>query len=114
MEKSVKFGPHHYRPLPEYLRVKPSSVNGLGLFAEEDLKAGTFLGVSHVWESNRHEWIRTPLGGFINHSEIPNCFINTNVHYHHGDQRELYTIKPIKAGEELVVYYTVGYDDIIQ
>ena len=110
----MKFGPHHYRPLPEYLRVKPSSVNGLGLFAEEDLKAGTFLGVSHVWESNRHEWIRTPLGGFINHLEVPNCFINTNVHYHHGDQRELYTIKPIKAGEELVVYYTVGYDDIIQ
>ena len=42
------------------------------------------------------------------------CFINKNIHYHHGDQRELYTIKPIKKGEELTVFYTVGYDDIIE
>ena len=73
--------------------------------AEEDLQNGIYLGETHIWDSNRREWIRTPLGGFINHSENPNCFINKNIHYHHGDQKELFTIRPIKAGEELTVYY---------
>ena len=111
----MKFGTHHYRPLIDELTVKQSTIKdaGLGLFATENLKAGVFLGVTHVWESNRHEWIRTPLGGFINHSDSPNMFISTNIHYHHGDQRELYTIRPIKKGEEMFVYYTVGYDDVL-
>ena len=59
------------------------------------------------WCSKRREWIRTPLGGFLNHSEDPNCFVNTNIHYHHGDQRELYTVRPIIEGEELTIYYTL-------
>jgi SET domain-containing protein len=71
------------------------------------------LGETHVWHDKRRNWIRTPLGGFINHSSEPNCFINTNIHHHHGDVRELYVIKPIEIGEELKVYYTVGYDDIL-
>ena len=110
----MKFGTHHYRPLINELTIQKSHINGLGLHATENLKAGIYLGETHIWESNRHDWIRTPLGGFINHSEDPNCFINKNIHYHHGDQRELYTIKPIKKGEEITVFYTVGYDDIIE
>jgi SET domain-containing protein len=85
----------------------------LGLHTLEPLNAGIFLGETHIWETNRWDWIRTPLGGFINHSSEPNCFISTNIHYHNGQQRELYTIKPIEAGEELTAYYTVGYDDIL-
>ena len=107
----MKFKSHHYRPLIPEVTIKESEINGLGLHATENLKAGIFLGETHIWESNRHDWIRTPLGGFINHSENPNCFINMNIHYHDGNQRELYTIKPIEEGEELTVYYTVGYDD---
>ena len=37
-----------YRPLPPYLTIKPSSVEGLGLFAVEPIKKSTKLGVSHV------------------------------------------------------------------
>jgi hypothetical protein len=110
----MKFGTHHYRPLIKELTIKESEINGLGLHTTENLKAGVFLGETHIWESKRHEWIRTPLGGFINHSDKPNCFINTNIHYHNGDQRELYTIRPIKKGEELTVFYTVGYDDVLE
>jgi hypothetical protein len=110
----MKFGPQHYKPLPDGLTIASSPINGNGLFTTENLKAGIFLGVTHVWETNRWDWIRTPLGGFINHSENPNCFINMNIHYHDGNQRELYTIKPIEEGEELTVFYTVGYDDIIE
>ncbi len=97
----------NYTPLTIGLELKKSSIHGLGLFATEDFKAGIFLGETHIWEQKRREFIRTPLGGFINHSEDPNCYINTNIHYHNGDQRELYTIKPVYEGQELTVYYTL-------
>ena len=99
-----------YKALPSGLTIKESTVcDGLGLFAIEDVAAGIYLGETHIWEKKRWEWIRTPLGGFINHSEDPNCFINENIHYHDGQQRELYTVRPIMGdipgGEELLIYY---------
>jgi SET domain-containing protein len=99
--------PSTYLPLPKQVKIGTSKIHGMGIFAVEDIKKGTELGITHVmvWQS----WIRTPLGGFINHSEDPNCFILTNLH-----DRQLYTIKPIKEGQELTVYYTIGYDDLIQ
>jgi|TARA_R110000765_G_scaffold248775_1_gene350610 hypothetical protein len=105
----MKFGQHHYKPLIEGLTVKSSPVNGLGLHATEEWKAAVYFGETHVWNDRLGDWIRTPLGGFINHSDKPNCFILTEVH-----TRKLFSVKPIKAGEELTVYYTIGYDDIIQ
>ena len=97
-----------YEPLGNPLTIKNSEVHGHGIFTTEDLKAGVFLGETHIWCEKRRDWIRTPLGGFINHSEDPNCFISTNIHYHSGDQRELYAIRPIFEGEELTIYYTLG------
>ena len=38
---------------------------------------------------------------------IPILLMFENIHYHDGWQRELYTTRPIKAGEELTVYYTL-------
>lgn len=111
--KPVKRKPitYPYRPLPDGLVIKESPIEGLGLFTEEDLDAGVYLGETHRLFTTKfkmkEEWIRTPLGGFINHSEDPNCYISTNIHYHNGDQRELYTIKPIYEGQELTVYYTL-------
>ena len=101
-----------YQPLPDSLHIGDSKIHGQGLIAKENIPMGTDLGISHYRKGD--DVIRTPLGGFINHSDNPNCFINRNIHYHHGDQRELYTIRPIKKGEELTVFYTVGYDDIIE
>ena len=100
-----------YRPLPDNVTIMPSSIDGLGLHAIEDLQAGTVLGETHVLvhDKDRLEWVRTPLGGFINHSDDPNSYIATNK----GD-RILHTIKPVKAGEEITVYYRFkGYDGII-
>ena len=59
-----------YKPLPESLTIKQSGINGLGLFARESLKQGTNLGMSHVKFNGTI--LRTPLGGFINHSDTPN------------------------------------------
>jgi len=91
-----------YRPLPEGLTIRESSIEGLGLVAEVEIQAGVDLGETHVFavSQNRREWVRTPLGGFINHSENPNCYISTNT-----EERILHSIRPIKAGEELTVYY---------
>ena len=94
-----------YKPLPDGLYVSNSDIAGQGLFTNRKLEVGTELGLSHKMIDDN--LIRTPLGGFINHSEDPNCFISTNIHYHNGDQRELYTTKPICEGEELTVYYTL-------
>ena len=94
-----------YRPLPNSVTIKESSIHGLGIFATQLLEPSARLGRTHVdWEGHL---IRTPLGGFINHSEKPNCFIHENIHYHDGWQRELYTTRPIEVGEELTVYYTL-------
>lgn len=37
-----------YRPLPECLTIKDSPIEGKGLFATEDIPAGTNLGRSHI------------------------------------------------------------------
>ena len=106
-----------YQPLPSSLKIKDSSIHGQGLFATENIPIDTDLGVSHIEVVHKNleaEIIRTPLGGFINHSDTPNCFINENIHYHDGQQRELYTTRPIKKGEEITVFYTKGYDDILR
>ena len=47
---------------------------------------------------------RTPLGGFINHSDNPNC----EVIRHEGSYtNHLYPIRPIKANEEITLKYSM-------
>jgi len=90
-----------YRPLPEILTIKPSGIDGLGLFASEDIPLGKELGICHV-EDDRFEngYIRTPLGGFYNHSGDPNCEA-----YKCEDYVKLKSIKEIKEGDELTANY---------
>ena len=99
----MKFGSHHYRPLIDELTIKESKINGLGLHAAEDLKAGCYLGATHIWVSSpRVGWIRTPLGGFINHSLKPNCKkIDLDQEWH------LRTLIDIKKDQELTLKYTM-------
>lgn len=88
-----------YRPLDHRVTIQKSEIDGLGLFAITDLEPSARLGRSHVeWEGHL---IRTPMGGFINHSENPNAFILKHVNF-----RELIIIKPVIAGEEITVFYT--------
>ena len=60
-----------YRPLPDFLTIKNSEIEGLGLFATKDIPSGTNLGASHI--KLYSQIIRTPLGAFYNHSTEPNC-----------------------------------------
>ena len=64
-----------YKPLPDYITIRDSGIHGLGLFATKRIPAGTYIGIVHVMSDNHPEEImRTPLGGFGNHSDTPNCF----------------------------------------
>ena len=90
-----------YRPLPNSLTIDKSFIEGLGLFAKNNLSVNTQLGVSHI-KDDRFEngYIRTPLGGFVNHSDNPNCEF-----YKDGDYIMLRTIRNINEGNELTAEY---------
>ena len=90
----------NYRPLPESLTIKPSSIEGLGLFATQTIPKNTDLGMIHFTYGELI--IRTPLGGFINHSDKPNC-----KKLDLEDEWHLKTIKEIKKNEELTLKYTL-------
>ena len=61
-----------YRPLPDGLTIKNSPIEGLGLFATIDIKPNSFIGVTHIRDEQfENKYIRTPLGGFYNHSNEP-------------------------------------------
>jgi len=62
-----------YKPLPKQLTIKNSVIEGLGLFAIENIKKNSFIGVTHVRDEQfENKYIRTPIGGFYNHSNEPN------------------------------------------
>ena len=90
-----------YRPLPKEVTIKKSYIEGLGLFANEHLTANTKLGISHIKDKRfENDYIRTPLGGFVNHADVPNCEF-----YKEGDYIILRTIRPINMGNELTAEY---------
>lgn len=100
-----------YRPLPESVTIKKSFIDGLGLFAEQNLDKDVVLGISHHYVENGFisELIRTPLAAFCNHSTNPNCKIEP---YQDGagdgwEYRNfrLVTIKTIPKWTEMTVDY---------
>ena len=62
-----------YRPLPKELTIKNSKIEGLGLFATAKIKKNSYIGLTHIRdEMFEGKYIRTPLGGFYNHSRESN------------------------------------------
>ena len=102
MEKTLM-----YKPLPESVTIKTSGIHTLGLFADQDIKQATTLGMSHFKMGDTI--FRTPLGGFINHSNTPNCE-KIELHPYSEDpfkkKWNLITRQDIKKGEELTTRYT--------
>ena len=99
-----------YKPLPESLTIKQSGINGLGLFAKEDITGGKNFGMSHIKLNGN--MVRTPLGGFINHSDTPNTVKVELLMTSESDIKfnykkwNLIALRDIKKGEELTVAYT--------
>ena len=102
----------NYRPLPEFLTIGKSKIEGLGLIAKSNIEEGTDLGISHVYDERFPDnYIRLSLGGFINHHEIPNCkafFSKEDSELGLINHIRLMTIKSVKKGEELTVSYIIN------
>ena len=67
----------NYKPLPDTLTIKKSNIQG---------------------------FIRTPMGGFINHSETPIC---EKLEHEEVGVMWLKASRDIKEGEELTIKYTL-------
>ena len=96
-----------YKPLPKELRLGFSDIHDIGLFAKEGIGQGTTLGLSQVKIEDTIS--RTPLGGFINHSNDANCVkVELRMTNEKFDYKKwnLVTLQDIKEGEELTVKYT--------
>ena len=99
-----------YKPLPESLTIQQSGINGLGLFADQKIMQGTNLGMSHL--KIKDNLFRTPLGGFINHSDDANVVKVELLMTNEGKIKfnykkwNLVTLRDIKKGEEITVRYT--------
>ena len=102
-----------YRPLPNGLYIGVSSIEGQGLYTDRALTKGCQLGESHYRiatndnpskhaEENKTTLIRTPLGGFYNHSMSPNTKKTQE-----GHKWFLDVIEDIKIGDEILVTYTL-------
>ena len=122
-----------YRPLKDVFSVEVSDIEGQGLFAEKeiighpdnpiscyitpeiDIIEGLIVPIGgavdefithYLVEDNL---IRTPIGGFINHSENPNCTL-VRVEQEEDVYDAVFYLKPlrlIRVGEEITLNYDV-------
>ena len=101
-----------YKPLPKELRLGFSDIHDIGVFAKEDIPQGNNFGMTHFQVGKT--LVRTPLGGFLNHKDNPNCE-KVKLKFNTEDDPDrpysfnkwnLITIKDIKEGEELTLTYT--------
>ena len=96
-----------YKPLPKELRLGFSDIHDIGVFAKEDIPQGTNFGMTHFQVGKN--LMRTPLGGFLNHKDNPNCekvklkFTKPDYMF---NKWNLITLEDIKEGEELTLTYT--------
>jgi len=96
----------HYRPLPEGLAIGPSDIEGYGIFASKKILAGTNLGMTHIpFQNQPNGMLRTPLGGFYNHSDSPNCEILKERGIYPRFCMYLITLRDVEPGEEITVKY---------
>jgi SET domain-containing protein len=101
MKKSIK----GYSPLPKKVIIGKSKIHGIGIIASEKIDKGVDLGVTHIKDSRfKDGLIRTPLGGFLNHSFTLNCEYAES-----DDILSLVTKQAIEKSEEVTVDYTPYY-----
>lgn len=105
------------RPLARRVEVRPSKIHGLGVFARTDFETGEYIGryIGHRTDvdSMYTLWVEYPEGqrGYfgtgrlrhLNHSRTPNAEF---------DGRDLFAMRPIRAGEEITVDYGEEWADV--
>ena len=98
--------PPSYKPLPDYLTIRESPIAGLGLFATKFIPNESYIGIIHVLNNDFPDGvIRTPLGGFGNHSDTPNTIKVSNIPT--ADKTWICACKDILPDEEVTWKYTL-------
>ena len=105
----------NYKPLPDYLTIKDSPIDGQGLFTTKKITANTVIGITHYGTpyykplaGAENGFIRTPLGGFGNQSSDPNCEKFLSEHAEAGvSLMWIKAIRDIMPGEEITWKYTL-------
>jgi len=103
--QDVIYNPFYYKPLPDELTIDQSEIEGLGIFATTEIDPDTDLGTTHIKVPMFQGYIRTPIGGFLNHADDANCEL---VLIHDWDDCLVYNVVTTRAvlpGEELVLNY---------
>ena len=102
---NLRMNRFYYRPLPKNLKISVSEIEGHGIFADCDIKKGTDLGSTHIKVPMKHGYIRTPLGGYINHSYDNNSMLYVKEDWDDYLIYNLITIKKISKDEEILINY---------
>lgn len=86
-----------------------SKIHGYGLIATQNIKRNTDVGLSHIGIGLINNKVvageATDIGNFQNHSNSPNC-VNKIV----GKDLHMFTTKPTKLGDELVINFYENID----
>ena len=104
---TYKFNKFYYKPLADNLTIKNSAIEGLGLYATEKIARNTDLGMTHLKIPIINGYVRTPLGGFLNHVEDPNCCLVQMLDWDDYRIYHLHATKDIEPGDELTLNYHV-------
>jgi len=79
-----------------------SHIHGIGVFTSMNLKVGDVVGVSHAYYDGF--WYMTT-HGYYNHSENPNCIVETSNSLLHYNINLIIANVDIMRGEEITVDY---------
>ena len=101
----LKMNRFYYKPLPDNLEIKKSDIDGHGIFAKHTLRKGVDLGSTHIKVPMIHGYVRTPLGGFVNHSSDNNCILYVKEDWDDYIIYNIITTKKILANEEILLNY---------
>ena len=108
----------NYKPLPDGLYIGMSSIEVQGVYTSRALFKCCQLGESHYrvatndvpskhTEENKSILIRTPFGGFINHSDKPNCH-RSHIRVKPGlDKWIIPVVEDVNPVDELTLKYTM-------
>ena len=101
----IQYNKFYYNPLPDDLSIRKSDIHGHGIFANKEIKKDQALGSTHIKVPMILGYIRTPLGGFLNHSNKPNCVLEVTRDWYDYIIYNVFTTRLIKKNEELLLEY---------
>ena len=88
--------------LGELACLKDSDIQGVGLFAKQDIPEGSFIHYTHAYHPRYKDWINLTPNYKYNHSKTKeNCEVVLD-----NKVMKMVALKDIYEGEELLVDYT--------